>query len=106
MNTDQYGRLIKPAQTVEEEIAQDKPIERTGTLADILDQDKINGAVALTVEGRPYHKCAAELRTMTARRIEVLKEYTTLARSTQASLEELVMCHTRIDQIINELSRS
>jgi hypothetical protein len=92
--------------TVEQEIAQDAPIEITGTLADIIDQKKIDGAVALTVDGRPYHKAAQELRTMTARRIEVLKEYTILARSTQASLEELVMCHTRIDQVINELSRS
>jgi hypothetical protein len=92
--------------TVEQEIAQDAPIEITGTLADIIDQKKIDGAVALTVDGRPYHKAAQELRTMTQRRIEVLKEYTILARSTQASLEELVMCHTRIDQIINELSRS
>ena len=92
--------------TVEQEIAQDAPIEITGTLADIIDQKKIDGAVALTVDGRPYHKAAQELRTMTQRRIEVLNEYTILARSTQASLEELVMCHTRIDQIINELSRS
>jgi sulfur carrier protein ThiS len=92
--------------TVEQEIQQDAPIERTGTLADIIDQSKIDGAVALTVDGRPYHRAAAELKTMTQRRIDVLKEYTILARSTQASLEELVMCHTRIDQIINELSRS
>jgi hypothetical protein len=92
--------------TVAEETAQDAPIERTGTLADIIDQSKIDGAVALTITGRPYHKCAAELKTMTARRLEVLNEYTILAKSTQASLEELVMVHTRIDQIINELSRS
>jgi len=92
--------------TVEEEIAQDKPIERTGTLADIIDQSKIDGAVALTVDGRPYHKAAQELQGMIARRLVVLNEYTILAKSTAASLQELVVCHTRIDQIINELSRS
>ena len=93
--------------TVEQEIAQDAPMQQMGTLADIIDQKKIDqGAVALTVDGRPYHRAAAELKTMTQRRIDVLKEYTILARSTQASLEELVMCHTRIDQVINELSRS
>jgi hypothetical protein len=92
--------------TVEEEIAQDAPIERTGTLADIIDQSKIDGAVALTVEGRPYHKAALELKGMIQRRQDVLKEYTQLAQSTHASLQELVICHTRIDQIINELSRS
>jgi sulfur carrier protein ThiS len=93
--------------TVEEEIAQDKPIERTGTLADIIDQNKIEqGAVALTVTGRPYHKAAAELKMMTDRRMLVLNEYTVLAKSTQASLEELYRVHVRIDQIIDELSRS
>lgn len=92
--------------TVEEEIAQDAPIERTGKLSDIIDQDKINGAVALTVDGRPYHRAAEELKRMTQRRIEVLKEYEVLVKATHASLQELSVCHTRIDQIINELSRS
>lgn len=77
-----------------------------GTLADIIDQDKINGAVALTVDGRPYHKAAQELQTMTARRLEVLKEYDKAVKNTHAALQELIVCHNRIDQIINELSRS
>jgi sulfur carrier protein ThiS len=93
--------------TVAEEIQQDAPIERTGTVADIIDQSKIDaGAVALTVTGRPYHRAAAELKTMTARRLEVLNEYTVLAKSTAASLQELVVVHNRIDEVINELSRS
>jgi len=85
---------------------QETPLEKMGTLADIIDQSKIDGAVALTVSGRPYHKAAQELRTMTARRLEVLNEYTILAKSTAASLQELVVVHNRIDEVINELSRS
>ena len=92
--------------TVAEEIQQDAPLEKMGTLADIIDQSKIDGAVALTVTGRPYHKAAQELRTMTQRRLEVLNEYTVLAKSTAASLQELVVVHNRIDEVINELSRS
>ena len=93
--------------TVEEEIQKDLPIERAGTVQDLIDPEKIaQGAVALTIEGRPYHKAAQELETMTKRRIEVLYEYTTLVKSTHASLQELSVCHNRIDQIINELSRS
>ena len=76
------------------------------TVADILDVDKINGAVALTVEGRPYHKAAAELDTLTKRRYEVLKEYDKAVQHTHATLQELTVCHTRIDQVINELSKS
>jgi hypothetical protein len=93
--------------TVEQEIAQDAPLEKMGTLADIIDQNKIEqGAVALTVTGRPYHKAAAELKMMTDRRVLVLKEYNDKAKETYAALEELYRVHTRIDQIIDELSRS
>ena len=92
--------------TVAEEIQQDAPIERNGTLSDLIDQKKVDGAVALTVDGRPYHKAAAELNTMMKRRVDVLNEYTALMKATQASLSELVVCHHRIDQIIDELSRS
>jgi sulfur carrier protein ThiS len=93
--------------TVQEEIAQDEPIERTSTLAELIDQKKIEGgAVALTVTGRPYHKAAAELKMMTDRRVLVLKEYNEQAKATYAALEELYRVHTRIDQIINELSKS
>jgi sulfur carrier protein ThiS len=88
-------------------MTQEAPIEKAGTLADLIDQNKIDqGAVALTVTGRPYHKAASELRTMTERRMVVLNEYTVLAKSTQAALEELYRVHTRIDQIIDELSKS
>jgi len=91
-----------------EEMQQDlPPIERTGTVQDLISEDKIaQGATALTVEGRPYHKAAQELETMVKRRIDVLNEYTILAKSTHASLTELTRVHARIDQIINELSRS
>ena len=94
--------------TVQEEIAQDlPPIERVGTTADIIDQNKINqGATALTVDGRQYHSAAKELRIMTQRRVDVLREYEALVQSTHAALEELSRVHTRIDQIVNELSRS
>jgi sulfur carrier protein ThiS len=93
--------------TVEQEIAQDAPLEKMGTLADIIDQNKIEqGAVALTVTGRPYHRAAAELKMMTDRKGVVLNEYTVLNKSTAAALEELYRVHTRIDQIIDELSRS
>lgn len=93
--------------TVEEEIQKDLPIKPQGTVQDIIDPEKIaQGAVALTIEGRPYHKAAGELEIMTKRRIDVLHEYTELAKATHASLSELVICHNRIDQIINELSRS
>ena len=93
--------------TVEEEIQQDAPIERTGTLADLIDQSKIEqGAVALTVTGRPYHKAASELKMMTDRKGVVLNEYIVLNKSTAAALEELYRVHVRIDQIIDELSRS
>ena len=86
---------------------QETPLEKMGTLNDIIDQSKIDaGAVALTVTGRPYHKAAQELRTITQRRLEVLNEYTVLAKSTAASLQELVVVHNRIDEVINELSRS
>lgn len=92
--------------TVEQEIAQDGYIEKAGTLADLIDQKKIEGAVALTITGRPYHKAAAELKTMTDRRRLVLNEYLVLNKSVAGALEELVMCHHRIDQIIDELSKS
>jgi len=92
--------------TVAEEIQQDLPIERVGTIADLIDQKKIDGAVALTVDGRPYHVCAKELQTMTRRRKEVLTEYSALVQGTHAALEELYRVHTRIDQLVNELSRS
>lgn len=93
--------------TVEQEIAQDAPLEKMGTLADIIDQKKVEGgAVALTVTGRPYHKAAAELKMMTDRRVAVLKEYNEQAKASAAALEELHRVHTRIDQIINELSKS
>jgi sulfur carrier protein ThiS len=85
---------------------QETPLEKMGTLADIIDQSKIDGAVALTVDGRPYHKAAAELKMMTDRRVIVLKEYNDQAKASYAALEELHRVHTRIDQIINELSRS
>ena len=88
-------------------MTQEEPIEKAGTLAELIDQKKIDqGAVALTITGRPYHKAAAELKTMTERRMVVLNEYTVLNKSTLAALEELVMCHTRIDMIIDELSKS
>ena len=92
--------------TVAEEIAQDAPIERTGTLADLLENDKAMGAVALTVEGRAFHKAADELKEMTKRRMVVLNEYEVLVKATHASLEELHRVHRRIDQIVNELTRS
>lgn len=93
--------------TVQEEISQDLPIQPQGTIQDIINEEKIaQGAVALTITGRPYHKAATELETMTKRRIDVLKEYDILVKATHAALEELVKCHTRIDQIINELSQS
>jgi sulfur carrier protein ThiS len=88
-------------------IQEDAPLEKMGTLADIIDQNKIEqGAVALTITGRPYHKAAAELKMMTDRRVLVLKEYNDKAKETYAALEELYRVHTRIDQIIDELSRS
>ena len=94
--------------TVAEEIAQDlPPIERVGIVEDIISQEKIaQGATALTVDGRPYHSAAKELRIMTKRRVDVLREYEALVKTTHASLEELFRVHTRIDQIVNELSRS
>jgi galactokinase len=93
--------------TVAEEIKQDMPIERVGSIADIISEEKIlQGAVALTVENRPYHIAAKELRTLTKRRVDVLREYEALMKTTHASLEELFRVHTRIDQIVNELSRS
>jgi len=94
--------------TVAEEIAQDlPPIERVGIVQDIIDEKKIaQGATALTVENRPYHIAAKELRTLTKRRVDVLREYEALMKTTHASLEELFRVHTRIDQIVNELSRS
>jgi type III secretory pathway lipoprotein EscJ len=88
-------------------IQEEAPIQQMGTLADVIDQSKIaQGVVALTVTGRPYHKAAAELKMMTDRRLLVLKEYNEQAKATYASLEELYRVHTRIDQIIDELSKS
>lgn len=91
-----------------EEMQQDlPPIEKIGTVQDLISEEKIaQGVTALTVENRPYHKAAQELETMTRRRMEVLNEYTILVKSTHAALQELTRVHTRIDQIINELSRS
>ena len=88
-------------------IQEETPLEKQGTLADVIDQKKIDaGAVALTVTGRPYHRAAAELKMMTDRRVLVLKEYNEQAKASAAALEELHRVHTRIDQIINELSKS
>ena len=92
--------------TVEEEIAQDR-ITQIGTVQDIISQEKIaEGATALTVTGRPYSHAAKELETMTARRALVIKEYEEKVKATHAALQELSKLHTRIDQIVNELSRS
>jgi hypothetical protein len=43
---------------------------------------------------------------MTARRALVIKEYEEKVKATHAALQELSKLHTRIDQIVNELSRS
>ena len=63
-------------------------------------------AVALTSEGRAYHKAAEELQTLTRRRQEVLMEYGDKVKATHAALEELVNLHTRIDKVIMELAKS
>ena len=61
-------------------------------------------AVAMTKGGRPFNKAAQELDTMLRRRLEILKEYRLHEEKGRGVLEEIVRCHTRIDQIINEMS--
>ena len=82
-------------------------IKPAGTVGDLISQEKVGmGLAAMTVEGRAYSVAAQELDRMIKRKQYVLEEYQAKMREIQASHEELVRLHVRIDQIIYELSRS
>lgn len=75
------------------------------TPAGVLDLTNLpEGARAMTRAGRPFNKAAEELHRHLARRIQVLTEYEIQMQKLTPIWEELVRSHTRIDQIIDEMS--
>jgi hypothetical protein len=87
--------------TVQDQLDQEMPQTPVGVL-DILHLPP--GAAALTCTGRTYTKAAQHLHTLQSRRAQVLKQYQDKLSEMNPIIEELVRCHTGIDDIIGELS--
>ncbi len=60
---------------------------------------------ALTRAGRSYSKAAIELHNLQKRRGEVLKEYEERMKTVAPTIQELVVLHDRINQIVMELAQ-
>jgi len=87
--------------TVQEQLDQEMPQKPIGVL-DIMNLPE--GAAALTCTGRTYKKAAAQLLTFQQRRVIVLRQYEEKLQEMAPIVEELIRCHTTIDEIIGELS--
>ena len=61
-------------------------------------------ARAMTKAGRAYNKAAEELHMHLKRRLYLLEEYKKSISAQSGLMEELVRSHTRIDQILDEMS--
>lgn len=89
--------------TVEEQIAQEIPQQPIG----ILNPSELpHNASALTCTGRTFSKAAEHLRTLQARRREVLKQYEEKQKELAPIIEELWRVHALVDTVVNEMSRS
>lgn len=85
--------------TVQEEIRQDLP-----TLPiDVLNVPK--DSQALTRAGRTYHKASLELHNLQKRRADLIKEYNERAAALAPTIQEIVVLHDRINQIVMELAQ-
>ena len=89
--------------TVQEQLDQEMPQKPIGVL-DIMNLPE--GAAALTCTGRTYKKAAAQLLTFQQRRAVVLRQYEEKLQEMNPIIEELVRCHSTIDEIIGELSQN
>ncbi len=85
--------------TVQEQIEKDLP----PLPIDVLNVPK--DSQALTRAGRSYSKAAIELHNLQKRRGEVLKEYEERMKTVAPTIQELVVLHDRINQIIMELAQ-
>ena len=87
--------------TVQQELDQEMPPKPVAVL-DVMNLPP--GAAALTSNGRTYRKAAEHLHTLQQRRVSVLRQYEEKLKEMNPIIEELVRCHTGIDDIIGELS--
>jgi hypothetical protein len=87
--------------TVQEQLDQEMPQKPVGVL-DIMNLPP--GAAALTCTGRTYKKAAEHLFTLQQRRVVVLRQYEAQLKEMAPIVEELIRCHSTIDDIIGELS--
>lgn len=85
--------------TVEEQIQQELP----PLPIDVLNVPK--DAQALTKSGRSYSKAAIELHNLQKRRGDLMKEYNERAQALAPTLQEIVVLHDRINQIVMELAQ-
>ena len=85
--------------TVQEQIEKDLP----PLPIDVLNVPK--DSQALTRAGRSYSKAAIELHNMQKRRAELFKEYEERMAKVAPTIQEIVVLHDRINQIIMELAQ-
>ena len=85
--------------TVQEQIEKDLP----PLPIDVLNVPK--DSQALTRAGRSYSKAAIELHNMQKRRGDLMKEYNERAAALAPTIQEIVVLHDRINQIVMELAQ-
>ncbi len=85
--------------TVQEQMDQELP----PLPIDVLNVPK--DAQALTKAGRTYSKAAIELHNMQKRRAELFREYEERMKVVAPTIQEIVVLHDRINQIIIELAQ-
>lgn len=89
--------------TVQEQIQADLPQKPLA----ILDPTQLpKGASALTVTGRTFTKAAEQLKTLQARRKQVLSQYEEKQKQLAPIVEELWRIHAMIDTVVQEMSAS
>ncbi len=85
--------------TVQEQIQKDLP----PLPIDVLNVPK--DSQALTRAGRSYSKAAIELHNLQKRRGDLMKEYNERAAVLAPTIQEIVVLHDRINQIVMELAQ-
>ena len=89
--------------TVQEQIQADLPQKPIA----ILDPTQLpRNASALTSTGRTFTKAAEQLKTLQARRKQVLGQYEEKQKQLAPIVEELWRIHAMIDTVVQEMSAS
>lgn len=73
--------------------------------AGILDLNQLPpNARGMTRAGRAYNAAAKELQELIQRRIKLIQDYGAQMNASAGLMNEIVHCHSRIDQVLDELS--